>query len=349
MDAFYASIEQRDFPEYRGKPLVVGGSGRRGVVAAASYEARKYGIYSAMPTLIALKKFPSLIIARPRFDVYKAVSKEIMSIFKSYTDLVEPLSLDEAFLDVTNNMVHYPSATIIAREIKQKIKAKTGLTASAGISVNKFLAKVASDMDKPDGLYVIKPDEVEKFISALPVAKIHGVGRVTAEKMESHGIYSGKDLKQRSKEELVKLFGKNGSYFYEIARGKDSRTVNQERIRKSFGKERTFEEDLTSLDDLYEVIQKITDILWSDIQKYEVKGRTLTLKIKYADFQQITRSKTFMEYIDSDVQIAETTKSIMNEVFNENDRIRLLGITLSKLEHEGIAEPTPDDQLSFDF
>ena len=349
MDAFYASIEQRDFPEYRGKPLVVGGSGRRGVVAAASYEARNYGIRSAMPTQIALKRYPALIIARPRFDVYKKVSREIMDIFKSYTDLVEPLSLDEAYLDVSVNKYNNPSATIIAKEIKQKIREQTALTASAGVSVNKFLAKVASDMDKPDGLFVIKPYEAEAFISELPVSKFHGVGRVTEEKMHFHGIYKGKDLKERSRQELIRLFGKNGGYFYEISRGFDNRSVNPERIRKSFGKERTFEEDIMNLEELNEVIQDIAEMLWKDIRKYDIHGRTLTLKVKYSDFQQITRSKTFQSYIDSDTQISETAMQIMKSEYTGDRRIRLVGITISRLEHGDIPDQSQDYQLSLDF
>ena len=349
MDAFYASIEQRDFPEYRGKPLVVGGSGRRGVVAASSYEARKYGIRSAMPTQAALNRYPALIIASPRFDVYKKVSREIMGIFKSYTDLVEPLSLDEAYLDVTTNNFNNPSATIIAGEIKQKIREQTALTASAGVSVNKFLAKVASDMDKPDGLFVIKPNEAGTFISELPVSKFHGVGRVTAEKMHSLGIYKGKDLKERSRRELVRLFGKNGGYFYDISRGIDNRIVNPERIRKSFGKERTFEEDIENLEELYEVIENITDMLWKEIQKYDIRGRTLTLKIKYSDFQQITRSTTFPYSVDSDTQIAETARQLMKSEYTDDRKIRLIGITLSRLEHSDIQDQSLNNQLSIEF
>ena len=349
MDAFYASIEQRDFPEYKGKPLVVGGSSRRGVVAAANYEARKYGIRSAMPTQTALKHYPELIITRPRFDIYKKVSREIMEVFKLYTDLVEPLSLDEAYLDVTENKMGNPSATVIAREIKQKIKEKTGLTASAGVSINKFLAKVASDMDKPDGLFIIKPDEAESFISGLPVAKFHGVGRVTEEKMHSHGIYTGKDLKERSRKDLIQLFGKTGGYFYDISRGVDNRRVNPGRIRKSFGKERTFEEDIESIDDLNIIIQNITDMLWTDTQKHGIHGETLTLKIKYSDFRQITRSTTFKDYIDSDTIIAETAMRLMKAEFSDGSRIRLIGITLSNLEHSKEDDQLHGDQLSFDF
>jgi len=349
MDAFYASIEQRDFPEYRGKPLVVGGPSKRGVVAAASYEARAYGIRSAMPTLIAINRFPDLIIVKPRFNIYKQVSRQIMEIFHSITDLVEPLSLDEAFLDVTCNKLDQPSATIIAREIKSRIKEKTDLTASAGVSVNKFLAKIASDMDKPDGLYVIKPHEVEAFINELPVDKFFGVGKVTARRMQQQGIFKGNDLKQKSLADLIRLFGKNGNFFHDICRGIDNRPVNPERIRKSFGKERTFEEDLTNLDDIHTTLQEITDLLWRDLLRTGVKGKTITVKIKYADFQQITRSKTFSKEVESDVQIFTTAKEVLNSAFVEGNRIRLLGITLSNLTQPGDANHSNNYQLSFDF
>jgi DNA polymerase IV len=350
MDAFYASIEQRDFPDFNGKPLVVGGSTRRGVVAAASYEARKYGIHSAMPTLTALHRYADLIIVQPRFDVYKEVSRQIMQIFHSYSDLVEPLSLDEAFLDVSRNKVNMPSATLIAREIKEKIKTETGLTASAGVSINKFLAKIASDMDKPDGLFVILPDQAESFIEELPVGKFFGVGKVTAKRMQKLGIEKGRDLKEKTRTELLKLFGKNGSFFYDISRGIDHRPVNPERIRKSFGKERTFEEDLTSLEEIYEVIRNITELVCRDLGKYDIKGKTLTVKVKYNDFKQITRSRTFSDYFNDEELIHQTSKEIMAGVFSSGARIRLLGITLSNLERAaGIIEDDDRDQLSFDF
>ncbi len=349
MDAFYASIEQRDFPEYRGKPLVVGGPSKRGVVAAASYEAREYGIRSAMPTLTAIKRCPDLIIVKPRFNVYMQVSRQIMEIFHSITDLVEPLSLDEAFLDVTCNKLDQSSATMIACDIKSRIKDMTGLTASAGVSVNKFLAKIASDMDKPDGLYVIKPHEVEAFINELPVDKFYGVGIVTARKMRQQGIFKGSDLKQKSLADLIRLFGKNGNFFYDICRGIDNRPVNPERIRKSFGKERTFEEDLTNLDDIHATLHDISDMLWRDLLRTGVKGKTLTVKIKYADFQQITRSKTFPRELESDEQILTTAREIVDSAFVEGNRIRLLGITLSNLTQPGDVDHSSNYQLSFDF
>jgi DNA polymerase-4 len=349
MDAFYASIEQRDFPEYKGKPLVVGGSSRRGVVAAASYEAREYGIRSAMPTMTAIKRFPELTIVKPRFSVYKQVSRQIMEIFRAITDLVEPLSLDEAFLDVTCNKMEQASATIIAREIKSRIKEETGLTASAGVSINKFLAKIASDMDKPDGLFVIKPHQVEAFIDELPVDKFFGVGKVTARKMQQLGIFKGYDLKQKNLAELIRLFGKNGHFFYDICRGIDNRPVNPERIRKSFGKERTFEEDLTNLEDIHSTLQDITDMLWHDLERTGVKGKTLTIKIKYDDFQQITRSKTFSRDVSSDSQIFNTAREVLDSIFVQGNRIRLLGITLSNLRQPGDPEHSDNNQLSLDF
>lgn len=349
MDAFYASIEQRDFPEYKDKPLAVGGTSKRGVVAAASYEARKYGIRSAMPTLTAIKRFPGLIIVKPRFHIYKQVSRQIMEIFHSITNLVEPLSLDEAFLDVTCNTLNQSSATVIAREIKSRIQNKTELTASAGVSVNKFLAKIASDMDKPDGLYVIKPHEVEEFINELPVEKFFGVGKVTARRMQQQGIYKGYDLKQKNLADLIRLFGKNGKFFYEICRGIDNRPVNPQRIRKSFGKERTFEEDLMNLEDIHSTLQNITDMLWHDLVRTGVKGKTLTIKIKYADFQQITRSKTFSNDIESDRQIYNTAREVLDSLFLEGNRIRLLGITLSNLRQPDNSDHIQDDQLSIDF
>jgi DNA polymerase-4 len=350
MDAFYASIEQRDFPEYRGKPIVVGGSTRRGVVAAASYEARKYGIHSAMPTLTALHRYPDLIVAAPRFDVYIQVSRQIMQIFRTYTDLVEPLSLDEAYLDVTTNKFNMPSATLIAREIKEKITAATGLTASAGVSFNKFLAKVASDMNKPDGLFVIEPAQAESFIEDLPVEKFYGVGRVTAARMKKLGIHKGGDLKGKTRAELIRLFGKNGSFFHDIARGIDQRTVNPERIRKSFGKERTFEEDLTSLDEINGVIRNISEMVCRDLKKYGIRGKTLTVKVKYNNFRQITRSKSFSDYLNDEDLVFNTSLKIMAGVFSPGDRIRLLGITLSNLEQaSGIVEERDREQLSFEF
>ena len=350
LDTFFVSCERLMDSSLNNRPVLIGGTSDRGVVAACSYEARKFGIHSAMPTMTALKRYPELIIVRPRFDVYLQVSRQIMQIFRTYTDLVEPLSLDEAYLDVTGNKFNLPSATLIAREIKHKIKAETSLTASAGVSYNKFLAKVASDMDKPDGLFVIEPSRAESFIEDLPVDKFFGVGKVTASRMKELGIHSGKDLKGRSRPELIRIFGKNGSFFYDIARGIDHRTVNPERIRKSYGKERTFEEDLTTLDDAREVVREIAEMVSSGLNKSGIRGKTITVKLKYHDFTQITRSRSFQEYFNDPEMILKTSREIVAAVFKPGDRIRLLGITLSNLENlPGVAGEKDSDQLSIDF
>ncbi|HEY9845754.1 MAG TPA: DNA polymerase IV, partial [Candidatus Caenarcaniphilales bacterium] len=289
MDAFYASIEQRDEPKYRGKPLVVGGSPhQRGAVAAASYEARKYGIHSAMPSRTALQRCKDLIFVKPRFEVYRAVSLQIREVFSRYTDLVEPLALDEAYLDVTQNKKQLPSATAIAKEIKQAIWQKTGLTASAGISINKFLAKMASGMDKPDGLFVILPEAAQTFVESLPIEKFHGIGKVTAAKMHELGIQVGADLKQWSEADLVKQFGKQGHFYYHIARAQDERDVIPNRLRKSIGAETTFVEDLDTLDEMNTELEKIAQTVKERLDRHRVYGHTLTLKVKYEDYQQIT-------------------------------------------------------------
>lgn len=330
MDAFYASIEQRDFPQYRGKPLVVGRSQKRGVIAAASYEARKYGVYSAMPSLLAKKKCPHLIFAESRFDVYRRVSQQIMNIFHEYTDLVEPLSLDEAFLDVTHNLKGLPnSATIIAKELKNRIKEETQLTASAGISYNKFLAKIASDYDKPDGIYVIEPAVAEDFIEKLPVKNFFGVGKVTAEKMHRLGIFTGADLKKMSEAELMRLFGKIGGFYYHIVRGIDNRPVNPHRIRKSVGREMTFHYDLRRIDEVISHLNKVIDRLEKRLEKTQFKGTTLTVKIKFSDFKQITRSRTFPDPITNIETIRHIAADIIRAEQLEHFKIRLLGITLS--------------------
>ena len=293
MDAFFASVEQRDNPEYKGKPIAVGGLSSRGVVAAASYEARKYGVYSAMPAKTAKKKCPFITFVRPRFEVYKQVSNQIRQIFLEYTDLVEPLSLDEAYLDVTQHKKGKPSATLIAKEIKQRIKEETELTASAGISINKFLAKIASDYKKPNGLFLIKPEEAEAFVEQLPIEKFFGIGKVSAEKMHSLGIFNGLDLKRLSEYDLIKHFGKQGSYYYHIARAIDNREVQPNRERKSVGAENTFETDIENPEEMLEQLEKIAQTLMGRIERVKLYGRTLTIKIKFSDFKQITRSKTF--------------------------------------------------------
>ena len=297
MDAFFASVEQLDNPELRGKPVAVGGSGERSVVAAASYEARKFGVRSAMPSVIAKRLCPDLIFVRHNFARYTEVSSQIIEIFRNYTDLIEPLSIDEAFLDVTNDKQSIGSATVIARKIRQEIKAITGLTASAGISVNKFLAKIASDINKPDGMFVIKPEDAEKFIEELPVEKFYGIGKVTAQKMHKLGIHSGADLKKWDLVSLVRNFGKAGVFFYDIARGIDERPVEPDQERKSVGTELTYEKDLTTRFEIIAELYKLEKELMERMEHSETAGRTITLKIKFSDFKQITRSKTLQNYI----------------------------------------------------
>ncbi|MCL1941136.1 MAG: DNA polymerase IV, partial [Synergistaceae bacterium] len=292
MDAFYASIEQRDNPEYRGKPLAVGYAAERGVVAAASYEARKFGVRSAMPSLTAMSKCPQLIFVPARFDVYQEVSIQIRNILLEYSDLVEPLSLDEAYLDVTANKRGIASATFIAREIKMKIKKITGLTASAGVSVNKFLAKVASDWKKPDGLFVILPEDAERFAGELKIEQFWGVGRVTAAKMRELGIHTGRDLRRFGEDELVRLFGKAGHIYYLNAAGIDDREVVPDRIRKSLGAEETFMTDLRDKTELEGKLREIADEVWQRTSVREFYGCTLTLKIKYSDFKETSKRRT---------------------------------------------------------
>jgi DNA polymerase-4 len=298
MDAFYASVEQRDNPELRGKPVAVGGSRERGVVAAASYEARKFGVRSAMPSITAKRNCPELIFVKPRFDVYKAVSMQIRAVFAEHTPLIEPLSLDEAYLDVTKNLQGIASATEIAEAIRAKIKTETGLTASAGVPYNKFLAKLASDHRKPDGLYVITPKMGADFVEGLPVGKFHGIGPATSAKLNGHGIHTGADLRAQSLDFLQRHFGKSGAYYYWISRGVDERPVRADRVRKSVGAENTFISDLISLAEAREALQPIIEKVWRHCETTCTRGRTVTLKVKYADFHQITRSKT------SDVPVA---------------------------------------------
>ncbi|MFA6360869.1 MAG: DNA polymerase IV [Dysgonamonadaceae bacterium] len=350
MDAFYASIEQRDNPEYRNKPLAVGYGEKRGVVAAASYEARKYGVYSAMPSTIALRKCPHLIFAKPRFDVYRSVSEQVRKIFFEYTDKVEPLSLDEAFLDVTVNKKNMRSATYIAKEIKQKIKEQTNLTASAGVSYNKFLAKIASDYRKPDGIYVITPDKGEAFIEKLDIDKFYGVGRVTSRKMHDLGIYNGADLKKWSEIDLVHHFGKAGISYFQFARGLDEREVTAERIRKSLGAEETFLEDISDLNSIENELDKIAHEVARRANKRKFRAKTLTLKVKYADFTIITRSITLTEQIVSAKEMLKLAMSLLSRVDDISQRkIRLLGLTLKNPECEEIDYAGMPIQLEIDF
>lgn len=348
MDAFYASVEQLDHPELRGKPVAVGGNSKRGVVAAASYEARKFGVKSAMPSAKAYKQCPHLIFVFPRFDRYKELSVQIRSIFFEYTDLVEPLSLDEAYLDVTENKIGLNSATLIAKEIKAKIKNRTGLIASAGISYNKFLAKTASDMDKPDGLFVILPSEAEAFVATLPVHRFHGVGKVTAEKMVKAGIFTGKELRKKSLEDLQLRFGKAGKYYYDISRGIDHRKVQPSRETKSISAERTFEDNLYDLKEITEEIRRIANIAFERYQKSKIAdGHTLTIKLKYADFHQITRSKTFEHPINAPSDFVQTAISLLTEDLLEEQGIRLIGVGISNFKKiEPISEPP---QLTLNF
>ena len=336
MDAFYASVEQRDRPELKGKPVIVGGDPQsRGVVAACSYEARKFGIHSAMASSTAYRLCPDAVFIRSRFDVYRAVSSQIREIFCEYTDLVEPLSLDEAFLDVTENYKGMPSATLIAREIKRKVYDRTGgLTSSAGVSFNKFLAKVASDINKPDGITVITPEMADEFMDKLPIRKFFGVGKVTEEKMFSFGIKTGADLKKFKKEKLIQLFGKSGSYFYDIAHGLDHRPVEPNRIRKSIGKETTFSEDINDTDQMIEVLEDIAAKLENSLIKKDAKGRTITLKMKYFDFQSITRSITIDEPADSASVIMKYVRPLLSKTEAGEKKVRLLGISISNFDDQ---------------
>ena len=338
MDAFFASVEQRDHPELRGKPIAVGGSAKRGVVAAASYEARVFGVRSAMPSITAARLCPDLIFVKHRFDVYKTVSQQIRAIFLEYTDLVEPLSLDEAFLDVTDNKKGITSAMKIAMEIRQKIWEQTQLTASAGVSINKFLAKVASDINKPNGMKVILPEEAEAFIEALPVNKFFGVGKVTAEKMKRMNIHTGADLKKLSEIEMGQKFGKMGRYYYRIVRGIDNRPVNPNRIRKSIGAENTFAEDVATFDDMWIKLKPICERVFNYMVNAENFGRTMTLKMKKSNFQSITRSKTFSSEIREADIFFDTAKSLLKEHWQEAGSIRLIGIAVSNLENEHAGE-----------
>jgi len=346
MDAFYASVEQRDNPELKGKPVAVGGSKDRGVVAAASYEARQYGVYSAMPSITAYKKCPHIIFVRPRFEVYKEVSHQIREVFAEYTDLIEPLSLDEAYLDVTENKMNMEFAMDIAKEIKAKIKERTQLTASAGISYNKFLAKIASDYNKPDGFYVITPKMAEKFVEQLKIEKFFGVGKVTAQKMHKRGIFTGLDLKSKRLDELNRWFGKSGKYYFNVARGIDNRAVNPNRIRKSLGAERTYGIDITSRTALIDNLNNIADVLIKRMEKSDATGKSLTLKVKYANFKQITRSKTLNEPIAIN-QIVELSYGLAELIPDVEQGIRLLGLQISNFEHDH--EDNFMGQLEFDF
>ena len=337
MDAFYASIEQRDNPEYRGKPIAVGGSpeGRGGVVATASYEARKFGVRSAMPSKKALELCPQIIFVWPRFDVYKEVSGQIRAIFSRYTDLIEPLSLDEAYLDVTTDTAGIGSAIDIATAIRSAIRAELNLTASAGISVNKFLAKIASDMNKPDGQTFIGPSRVEAFMETLPIEKFFGVGKITAAKMHALGLFTGADLKKREEAELIRHFGKVGHFYYQIARGIDDRPVQPDRELKSLAAEDTFPTDLTTIDEPTPELERLAGIVTHRLVRNELKGRTITVKIKYADFRQITRSRSLSRATDDTATVFQTAKELLVSSGLDDKKVRLLGISISNFESAG--------------
>tara|TARA_R110002074_G_scaffold197610_8_gene364896 strand:+ start:20196 stop:21257 length:1062 start_codon:yes stop_codon:yes gene_type:complete len=353
MDAFYASVEELDNPDLKGKPLAVGGSEKRGVVSAANYEARKFGVRSAMSGYIAKKNCPHITFVKPRFERYKEISKKIRSIFFEYTDLVEPLSLDEAYLDVTINKKGNPSATLLATEIRQRILEETGLNASAGISINKFIAKVASDINKPNGQKTVNPEEVISFLESLDIRKFYGVGKVTAEKMYQLGIFTGNDLKTKPIEFLEEKFGKSCNYYYNVVRGIHTSEVKPHRIPKSVGAERTFNENLSSEIFMLERLERIAEELERRLKKATIAGKTITLKIKYSDFTLNTRSKTIPYFIADKTLILETAKELLYQEELQNS-VRLLGISLSNLNTDSKAIKKIDNksilvQLKFDF
>lgn len=347
MDAFYASVEQRDFPEFRGKPVIVGGDpNSRSVVSTASYEARKFGVHSAMPTSKAKRLCPDGIFVFPRFSVYKEVSKQIQEIFHEFTDLVEPLSLDEAYLDVTENKKGITSATQVAKLIKQRIFEVTGLTSSAGVAAIKFIAKIASGMNKPNGLTVITPEEAEKFLEELPIGKFYGIGEATEKKMVSLGIKFGRDLKEFTQSELIRHFGKSGSFYYNIVRGIDFREVEPYRTRKSIGAENTFTSDLLELPSIEKELEDIAEVLWDRVERVGAKGKTMTLKVKYEDFESVTRSISFRNYIDTKEILLKFGKELLTNTEVGKRKIRLIGLSISNLYSE---EEEEDSQLKFIF
>jgi DNA polymerase-4 len=347
MDAFFASVEQRDNPELRGKPVAVGGAGTRGVVAAASYEARKFGVRSAMPGQTARRLCPDLIFVRHRIEVYHEVSRQIRAIFRHYTPHVEPLSLDEAYLDVTDDLKGIGSATMIAEEIRRRIREETRLTASAGVSYNKFLAKLASDQNKPDGLCVIRPGQGAAFVQSLPVRRFHGVGPRGADKMARLGIETGADLAAKDIQWLRANFGSFADYLYRAARGIDLRPVSANRIRKSLGGERTYNEDISSGSALRAALDDIIEIVWDRIAEHDTKGRTVTLKLKFTDFQIMTRAKSLPRPIEGKAEFARLSREILDEALPLPMPVRLMGLTLSHLEGEEGEERPPDTaQLS---
>lgn len=346
MDAFYASVEQRDHPELRGRPVAVGGSRARGVVAAASYEARAFGVRSAMPSITAQRKCPDLIFVKPRFEAYRAVSTQIRSIFAAFTPLVEPLSLDEAYLDVTETLSDGLTATEIARRIRARIHAETGLTASAGVACNKFLAKLASDHRKPDGLFVIRPEMGPDFVADMPVGRFHGVGPATAAKLNALGVVTGRDLRQLPMSFLVERFGKAGRHFYWIARAVDARPVRPDRARKSIGAEATFAQDLDDYAMLADALAPLVDKVWRTSEMTGAQGRTITLKAKFADFELVTRSRSFARALSYRNELELAARDLLRGLFPLRKSIRLLGVTLSALSPGDEAAPA---QLTLGF
>ncbi len=334
MDAFYASVEQRDAPELRGRPVAVGGSRARGVVAAASYEARRFGVRSAMPSVTAIRRCPDLVFVPPRFDVYRQVSDSIRAIFADYTDLIEPLSLDEAYLDVTQDRHGLGSASAIAEQIRQRIRSDTGLTASAGVSYNKFIAKLASDQNKPDGLCVIPPARGPDFVASLPVKRFHGVGPVTAARMEALGIVTGADLRARSLTFLTGHFGSHAGYLFAAARGEDHRPVRANRVSKSVGAERTFETNLSDPVDLSAALGRVADAAWLRIARSDTRGRTVTLKLRHADFRTITRARSVSEPVADQAAFLAIGQMLLRDLLPVPGGVRLLGLTLSALTDE---------------
>jgi DNA polymerase IV len=338
MDAFYASVEQRDNPELRGKPVAVGHGAKRGVVVAASYEAREFGVRSAMPSTTALRQCPDLVFVPPRFDVYRAVSNQIREIFALYTPLVEPLSLDEAYLDVTDNLLGLPTASGTASEIRARIFSETGLTASAGVSYNKFLAKLASDMRKPNGQFVITPENGSAFIETLPVKKFHGVGPVTAEKLNALGIFTGADLRAKPIEFLERQFGKSGAWYYSIARGEDDRAVEPDRPRKSSGSETTFAEDRLLPSEIEAGVLEMANDVWDWCEKNQSFGSTITVKIKYADFRIVTRSRTLTRPVATRTLLHEISLALVRSIYPVAIGVRLVGVSVSKFPSEDVVQ-----------
>lgn len=342
MDAFYASVEQRDNPDLRGKPVAVGGSAERGVVAAASYEARKFGVRSAMPSVTAKRQCPDLIFVRPRFEVYKAISRQIREIFAEHTTIIEPLSLDEAYLDVTENLQGIPLARDIALRIREQIKAETGLNASAGISYNKFLAKLASDHRKPNGQFVISPEMGPAFVETLPVGKFHGIGPATSAKMNALGIFTGLDMRNQTLQFMNANFGKSGAYYYWISRGVDERPVRANRTRKSVGAENTFSTDLTEADTMIAELEPLIDKVWRHCESAGSRARTVTLKVKFADFEIITRSRSVSSAVADRDGLAELAIGLLKDNMPFPKPVRLLGVSLSSLQVGNGAEPQLD-------